>query len=392
MLGPILKAGIAEGLTPLTQSERMLAWIKGAMAAGLIILALLAWTSEGGISRWRFFTLGAFAALAAASVGGALGLLFGLPISSRVTVVNQSTPGGGGTAEPERDWFSDNTSMEQIADWLTKIIVGLTLTQWSAIQIQFNRMAAAVSVAMVGTDAGKAGQGLGAGTRLAPSDPSLIPGGVILAAYAVLGFVLVYLWSRRYLSAELAAGRGDSLRNQARAEDAFRAKANDAGAVQEKPRVATSSLDALSAARAAGEQAQPTKVPTLPFDQIVEPGDVPDDPWKGQFGGHSTDGRVAVTATVEELHTQVGWFGVELKVGPVTIGDRLGLFGAQARIYLHPSFPNSIQVAKFGTSGEIKLPLVCYEGFTLGVQLSDGRLFELDLCELPGVPETFKGS
>jgi hypothetical protein len=48
-------------------------------------------------------------------------------------------------------------------------------------------------------------------------------------------------------------------------------------------------------------------------------------------------------------------------------------------------------VNKFGASGRITVPLVCYEGFTVGVHLEDGRQFELDLTALPNVPEAFRG-
>ncbi|HEX8193865.1 MAG TPA: hypothetical protein VF552_13290 [Allosphingosinicella sp.] len=370
---------------PPSQSERVLSWVQYAMLGGLIILAIFAAAAPAGTSGVRIFTVGILAALASGAVGAALGLLFGLPISSRVTVVNQQAGRPQTQAAPDRqDWFSDNTSMEQIADWLTKIIVGLTLVNWGGLQLQFNRAGAAVTAAMLAP-------GDAASTRaLMRGDAAMVPGSVVLGAYAVLGFLLAYLWSRRYLSAELAAGRGALIDIQKRAETAFVEQAAGAGAVQ-RPREDVSGFVTAALTRAASEQNQPIEVRREPFESRIAPGEAPDDPWKGQFGGHATDGSVEVTAAVEPLQTQDGFYAVELIVRGMNTIERVKLRSRKARIYLHPTFQDPVRENKFGASGRIRIPLVCYEGFTVGVHLEDGRLFELDLSELPNVPEEFRG-
>jgi hypothetical protein len=362
-----------------SQSERILKWVQRAMVFGLVVVAAQAYLAEPRVNGWVFLTVGTLAGLSATATGAAFGLLFGLPISTRVTVVNQSGENSE-AARPRNDWFSDNTSMEQIADWLTKIIVGLTLTQWSTIEIQFNRVSAAVTLAMTGPQ-----------SAAARGDAGMVVGGVIVGAYFVLGFLLAYIWCRRYLSAELAAGRVDLLKEQRSAEEEFLARAAGVGAVQEARKDDSAKDQALTVTAVAQEHAQPEPVQTRPYDQIMEPGIHADDPWKGQFGGRSTDGGVEVTATVQRLKTQANFYAVELVIHAVKLSERVTLTGKEARIYLHPTFSTPIRVAKFGVSGEIKLPLVSYEAFTLGVHLSDGRLFELDLAELPGIPAEFKG-
>jgi hypothetical protein len=382
---------------PRSQSERVLQWVQTAMVLGAAVLAVFALTADVGTSGWRVFTVGILSALAATAVGGAFGFLFGLPVSSRVTVVNQAAPRSPQQApgpaadvpsQQRSDWFSDNTSMEQIADWLTKIIVGLTLVQWGSLQLQFNRLAAAVTGAMLAPAADAPAAAARSAAMLLRGDAGRVPGGVILGAYAIFGFILVYLWSRRYLSAELAAGRGDSIRNQREAESAFVQKAAESGAVQERLSLPGARAAAFAALDGDGGAVE---VPRRDFSELVERGEVEDDPWKGQFGGHASDGSVEVRANVEELQTQRGWFAVELIVRGATTQDRKALRSSRARIYLHPTFSNAIRVNKFGASGRIAVPLVCYEGFTVGVQLEDGRLFELDLTELPNVPEDFRG-
>lgn len=375
-----------------SQSERVLRWILSAMIFGILVLliqAVAADAADARINGWRYLTIGVLTALTASSVGGALGLLFGLPIASRVAVIRES--GADQTQTTSADWFSDNTSMEQIADWLTKIIVGLTLTQWSSIQFQFNRVSAAVSAAMMAPLAEGGIATFQAAPRTPAGDAVMVGGGVIIGAYAVLGFLLVYIWSRRYLSAELAAGRREQQRQRKEAEDAFLAKAADAGAVQARRKDESAVEVAESAIVAADVLTNPEQVPTQAFEEMIRPDGPPDDPWLGQFGGRATDGRVEVTASVEPLLTHKGHYAVEVIVRGMSLTERWALRSQEARIYLHPTFANSIRVEKFTNTGEIRLPIVCYEAFTLGVHLKDGRLFELDLAEIPGVPEEFKG-
>jgi hypothetical protein len=59
-------------------------------------------------------------------VGGVLGFLFALPCSVTVSI-----PGGRGVSSRElRDLaVRPNTNLEEVSDWIVKIIVGLTLTQ-----------------------------------------------------------------------------------------------------------------------------------------------------------------------------------------------------------------------------------------------------------------------
>ena len=69
-------------------------------------------------------------AIAAFAAGGLLGLLFGVP-----RTLDRNTPP---TERPEEPRFLSgvgaNTNLEQISDWLTKIIVGVTLTQLGTIR------------------------------------------------------------------------------------------------------------------------------------------------------------------------------------------------------------------------------------------------------------------
>jgi hypothetical protein len=65
-------------------------------------------------TRWEVFGLLTGSAAAAVSVGALLGFLFGVP-----RVIAQAHAAG----------MMANTNLEQISDWLTKVLVGATLTQ-----------------------------------------------------------------------------------------------------------------------------------------------------------------------------------------------------------------------------------------------------------------------
>ena len=75
---------------------------------------------------------------ASTAVGCMLGFLFGIPRSlQQSTVVEQTTLRPDGTNEArkaaqaaERQAFRSNTSLEEISDWLTKIIIGVGLVQF----------------------------------------------------------------------------------------------------------------------------------------------------------------------------------------------------------------------------------------------------------------------
>lgn len=93
-------------------------------------------------ARGLLLSLGSYLAVLAAAVaiGGLLGFLFGIPrLLQRMPPVVRTTPSGPGGSDDKRSEppaeaspasrFAGNTNLEEISDWLTKIIVGLGLTQ-----------------------------------------------------------------------------------------------------------------------------------------------------------------------------------------------------------------------------------------------------------------------
>ncbi len=397
---------------------------------GMALLFLQSFMQPSWAAAWQYLFIGGLAAIVASGLGGLLGLIFGLPQSG--VSVAKSLPGPQGAAAPTTasdDWYSDSSTLEKIATAATTAIIALSLANCDRLAERFDGVATAVGMAMqagvggtldaaassfgtalAASKDGKQGresdEAFGARHKSSLADLSLaqaaldrtknntkVPGALLLGGYAVLAFATSYLWTRRYLPAELANARL-AMRTISRqdAEDAAaleKARANKleqgASKVDVDPALAA---DAVAKAQ---DPASATRslAPNLDF---VEPGAVLDDPWKGRFGGKSSDNRAQIAASVRELSGRPGLFLVGIAISGRDDAVRQALAGSSARLYLHPTFPNPvIRPVTFDANGEVALTLVAVGAFTLGVQfLPGGELLELDLATLRDAPTAFR--
>jgi hypothetical protein len=135
-----------------------------------------------------------------ALLGGAfLGFLFGIPRALQ----QQSVPEGGASESAAlqgvagRAGYGANTSLEQISDWLTKILVGVGLTQLSSLPSALTQFA----------DFARAGLG--------GFESSKVFAVALLIYFLICGFLMSYLWTRLRLGKAfseadaLAAIRGE---------------------------------------------------------------------------------------------------------------------------------------------------------------------------------------
>jgi hypothetical protein len=190
--------------------------ILGSLAAGV---AAFAWGLAVRSGDWSDRIAGGFVALlscvGAFSVGGMLGLLFGSPTvgSSRTQGSPKADvePPSPSTAAPPGLGVRPNTSLERIADWLTTMIVGLGLVHLGSLRGHADAMSVWLTRAITANNGSN-------GT----------PGMMIALGFAFAGFMLIYLWSLRFLPSEL---RNSYEALKARAESAeaqaeyFKAKA-----------------------------------------------------------------------------------------------------------------------------------------------------------------------
>lgn len=115
--------------------------VANAMASALI-LGLIA-VAIGASSRWVAALLWAGASSA---VGWVIGFLFGIP---RTLASDSATPPAGGSGQPHA---GTNTNLEQISDWLTKIIVGVTLVQAGPVLAHLDQAAQLIAESLGGAN------------------------------------------------------------------------------------------------------------------------------------------------------------------------------------------------------------------------------------------------
>src|SRR5690606_13665994 len=107
--------------------------------AAFIFTGLLALTAIFFACKCTYPAVAFLEALAAFASGGITGFIFGIP-----RTMQKSTATDGHTE------VHDNTNLEQISDWLTKILVGVGLTQINAIKSGFYTLAEQAGVAVGG--------------------------------------------------------------------------------------------------------------------------------------------------------------------------------------------------------------------------------------------------
>ncbi|MFD5916899.1 hypothetical protein ACFVYP_09075 [Kitasatospora sp. NPDC058201] len=133
----------------------------GTGALGLLLFSL------GRARPWQALGGGLVVACAAVMVGGALGFLFGVPRVRTAT----------GGSEPHGS-YAPNTNLEQVSDWLTKVLLGVGLTQLGSLGERLHQL----------------------GTALAPvlgGDADAVPFSAALVLYfLLLGFLAGWLLTR----------------------------------------------------------------------------------------------------------------------------------------------------------------------------------------------------
>lgn len=147
-------------------------------ALGLLGIAIYTLTSADGAA----LAIALLTAGGAFLTGGLFGFLFGIPKSLARPEGNLTS----NTSGVRR--FDPNTNLEQISDWLTKIIVGLALVQFGQLIDQVQRLTNFLAPSLGGTS----------------SSPSFALG--ILLLFSISGFLTLYVATRLYAGREFARG------------------------------------------------------------------------------------------------------------------------------------------------------------------------------------------
>jgi len=149
-----------------TNLYKVSCWILVIIAGGLLTI----WY-DGSVVMW---------ALAALASGGLLGFLFGVPRVEQSFATGDASPDGAAPESASGTVYRQtvNTNLTEISDWLTKIIVGVSLVQLTKIPPRFQSLAEYL-----------------AGNE---HDPGFVGG--ILVFFGVTGFLSGYLLTRLFLA------------------------------------------------------------------------------------------------------------------------------------------------------------------------------------------------
>lgn len=315
---------------------------------------------------------GVLIAGAIAAAAAVIGFLFGIPRS--VAVAGATAPGektGNAATAPS------SAGLEQVSDWLTKVIVGASLTSLSAIKGYVVTLAKylAACVSLPGGD----GQ---------TASVAFVFGLGVVGYFSAFGFLGGYL-STRLLLARLLRMADKSVEQiahetgaEAGKKEALAAVGSDLTALVRnvtQPQLAIAANDADRELAKRAEGWKPT----------AEPKEL-DDPQKGRFGGQpEANGRRLEAKVSGSRGVNSELFRIDLRVAS-TDPTKPALSGP-VKFFLHDTFdPDTYVVMADGGTASLS-DVVAWGAFTVGVMCDDGKtMLELDLSELSDAPKKFR--
>jgi hypothetical protein len=315
---------------------------------------LYGWTAKNGGFSQALLLVAAMSA--AISVGTLLGFLFGIPrfdYSDRVKQSGQpdtTVPTSSLKAESQRiSRYRPSTNLDDVADWLTKLIVGIGLSQINKI----GPVLTAVSKAV-----------LGPCDEACASERGFVSALIVFGT--VCGFLFGYMWTRLHYG-RLAA-RSDMEVDRALREDA-------------------ASVSVLGVGKAPSDKKEISLGRTTDFrdaDQSEAEGS--DDPNKGKFGGKSVSNGRALRATIEPSEVGASLYRVRFTVTSI---DKSRPLDGIVTFHLHPTFREPV-VNRPVQNGLAELTVISYGAFTAGAIADGGRtMLELDLSRNPDATPDF---
>lgn len=281
-------------------------------------------------------------------IGTLVGFLFGIP---KFLQSNRSQPVLTTTAYQ----YLPNTNLEEISDWLTKIIVGLGLVQLKSIPLQLQQTSEYIAPKIANS--------------FADTESTITLVNSLIIYFPIVGFIGGYLITRMYLSGAI------------RKADMGLIDSNDLKEVSKN--IQEAFFDVQSAINEIQAKSSHEEKSILSLR-----GNDNNDPQKGQWGGLNERNGRRLSATVKPTAGREDLYDVVLKVD--STNENLPLTGA-VKFHLHPTFFNSNPII-FVQDGKAELKLVAWGAFTVGAEADNGNTqLELDLADKKwGFPEAFR--
>jgi hypothetical protein len=155
------------------------------MVSAILGTVVFAVQASSRVEFVAFAAIGILVSGASATFGGLLGFLFGIPRTLQQEGSSSSALESEGKTNYEKTMpdtnYRANTNLEQISDWLTKILVGVGLTQMTVIPGKLVTISNAIATEY-GTARGSRSFAL-----------------TVIVFFLICGFLFSYLWTRLYL-------------------------------------------------------------------------------------------------------------------------------------------------------------------------------------------------
>jgi hypothetical protein len=350
----------------LDQLEVVLVLLGGILVLLTISVVVFIWIT--GRCNWIQSVL-AFIAIAGASFafGSSIGFLFGIPRVEKLKASANESNGTGQISAP--GYYKDNTNLEEISDWLTKIILGLTLVELKPILSRLHY--AAVS----------GGRALGMCCETC-TDNYYTFTYCIMILYFLTGGGLCYLWTRTNLQSVMESRRSKILKLKERELDDrkrdLETKVNKV--VNERDEsVKLTSIEV--AADNSARQKFEDEIRAIYQKREIKHAD---DLQRGRWGGLPSVSGVTLGAISKKEDGGNGFFVIELNVKS-TSETGLGSFVA---FFLHDTFSDEIEIVE--VKDEVAtLRIQAFEAFVVGARTESGIELELDLNKVKGFPREF---
>lgn len=293
------------------------------------------------------------AALACLGIGGVLGFLFGIPqayqsktAGSELSTGDEGSNGSPTTRNLRR--FQSNTNLEQVSDWLTKILIGAGLVQIQNLKSGLMHLAQVLA------------------TNLSEDGKSVAFSLFLIVYFLSLGFVSIYTITRLFLTSAFS-------RAEAADFEEFKSK------YETKTRTDTEMNEGILDAMVEMLQKY-----TPPQTEGVS-----EDPNKGKYGGQpeANGRRLRARIVTKTSGTKPIMY---LILFEVVSTDRRKPLSSPVTFILHPTYqPEEVDVRP--KKGVASLWRMAWGAFTVAAITDGGKTrLELDLTQLPEAPQDFR--
>jgi CheY-like chemotaxis protein len=270
--------------------ERASRVIVVALIIGMIALVVFAIQAASPIGFFAILGAGLALVGAGSAVGAFIGFLFGIPRRLQESGAQAAKELPDLPQQPQLRW-AGNTSLEQFSDWLTKIIVGVGLTQ------------------LLNVPNALASLGKVVGPALGGFSGSAAFGTLEFVYFVIGGFFTAYLWTSLRLTALLVSSEEEAKRAQAHETDiqirAFEVAMDlgNANVGPETRRPASASPEKRAAAASASRPGRILWVDDRPSNNAREIKQLTE-------RGFDVTTRTESDAALEDLRTRAGQFDV----------------------------------------------------------------------------------